>query len=360
MADPIHLFLISTPLQLINVIEAKRELNIPDESSVAIFITYSSNLITLKKIIDHRQWKEMHFIDDDVESLKKHEENFQNRNLLPVLKKAVSNLSKINTLIKKFNKVESLVVGYYFGMENLHIMNSIHYNRLYLLDDGIATIEVNARRKNKASFLKNQSLEFYLKTWVKKYLLGYKISHPKSVTFFTIYDMEVSPDDKLLKHTYSEVKTLIKGLEKTDEVFFLGQPLSEIHPEIVSEETYFDYLLKIKTYFNTSNLVYIPHRDELAEKCLRIEKDLRLTLKRIDLPVELFLLNQVRKPAVVSGFITSALPNCKEIFGAEIEIVAFRIQSQKVVSKTMVSTLENTYAYFEKIVSDKFKVVSID
>ncbi|MEO5603137.1 MAG: hypothetical protein ABIR06_19600 [Cyclobacteriaceae bacterium] len=360
MTEPINLFLISTPLQLINVIEAKRELNIPDEHSVAIFITYSSNLITLKKIINGSQWKEMHFIDDDIESLRKHEKNFKNRKILPVIKKAIANLAKIKSLIRKFKEVDRLIVGYYLGMENLHMMNNIRYKSLYLLDDGIATIEVNERRKNNTSFLKNQSIEFYLKTWFKKYIFGYKLSHPTSVNFFTIYDIAVGPNDSIVKHNYTEVKKLIKGLEKTDEVFFLGQPLSEIHPEIVTEETYLHYLREIKKYFSKSNLVYIPHRDELPDKCSRIEKTLSIPIKRLDLPIELFLLNQIKKPCLLSGFITSALPNCKEIFGDELEIIAFRINPQKVISKTMLVMVENTYAYFEKISNNKFKVISID
>ena len=359
MSEPVNLFLISTPLQLINVMEAKVELNIPHQNSVAIFLTYSTNLITLKRIIDSSQWKEMYFIDDDIESLKRHEQNFQDRKIFPVLKKALQNISKIKALINKFQHVDSLIVGYYLGLENLHIINKIHYNKLYLLDDGIATIEVNERRKSNISFLKNQSTEFFLKAWFKKNILGYVLDHPKSVTFFTIYDIQVAPRDKIIKHNYAEVKKLIKGLEKTNEVFFLGQPLSEIHPEIISEENYFGYLHRIKKHFNSQDLIYIPHRDENAEKVERLKELLDIPIRRIDLPVELYLLNQIKKPSVISGFITSALPNCKEIFGDELEIVAVRISGDKIISKTMLSMIDNTYTYFEKIAGSNFRVLSL-
>ena len=360
MNRPVNLFLISTPLQLVNVLEAKRELKISDESSVAIFLTYSSNLISIQKIIDRSQWKEIYFIDDDIESLRKHEENFRTRRLWPVLKKAVANYQKIKSLIKQFREVDALVVGYYLGLENLHIMNNIRYNSLYLLDDGIATIEINERRKKNISFLQHQSTEFYLKAWFKKYILGYDIKHPESVTFFTIYDIEVSPRDRLIKHNYREAKKQIKGLEKTNDVFLLGQPLSEIHPEIVSEATYFDYLLQVQEMWPHNSLVYIPHRDEASDKISRIENNLNIKVQRIELPIELFLLNQEKKPSLLAGFITSALPNCKEIFGNELEIVAIRISSDKVVSKPMVSMIENTYTYFEKISDKSFKIISLN
>jgi hypothetical protein len=219
---------------------------------------------------------------------------------------------------------------------------------------------VNERRKKNISFLKNQSLEFYMKIWFKKHVLRYNINHPESVIFFTIYDIEVRPGDHIIKHGYREVKKLIKGMAKTNQVFLLGQPLSEIHPEILTEESYFNYLAGIKHYFSGNELIYIPHRDELEEKLLRIESQADIPVKRIDLPVELFLLNQVQKPSVIAGFITSALPNCKEIFGSEVEIVSIRLDSNKIISKSMLAAVESTYTYFEKISDQKFNIISID
>ncbi len=360
MTDEINLFLISTPLQLINVIEAKKELNIPNEKSVAIFATYSSNLVSIKQIINQDEWSETHFIDDDPESLRKHEENFKERRFFPVLKKAIENLRKINALIERYKKVDSLVVGYYLGLENLHFINSISYNNLYLLDDGIATIEINERRKKNLSFLTNQSPEMFLKAWFKKYILGYRIAHPKSLTFFSIYKIDVAPNDRLVLHSYREIKKVLSNLEKTNELYFLGQPLSEIHPAIVAEETYFEYLKRIKLSFNQYALVYIPHRDELDSKVKKIETDLEIKVKRINLPIELYLLSEVKRPSVLAGFITSALPNCKEIFGDELEIVAIRIDRDKIISRTMVALVDGTYAYFEKIVDSRFKIQSFE
>lgn len=107
------------------------------------------------------------------------------------------------------------------------------------------------------------------------------------------------------------------------------------------------------------DLIYIPHRDENAEKIERVRALLDIHIRRIDLPVELYLLNQIKKPSVISGFITSALPNCKEIFGDELEIVAIRISGDKVISKTMLSMIENTYTYFQKIADENFKVLTL-
>ena len=360
MSDSINLFLISTPFQLINVIEAKKELNISNTSSVAVFMAYAVNLISIKKIIDRSQWKEIYFINEDVEILKKHEENLKKRRLLPVLKKVISNFNKIKEIIRKFNKIDNLIVGYYLNLENIHVMNSVKFKKLYLLDDGIATIEINNRRKMNMSFFKDQSRELYLKMAFKKYFLNYKIKHPPSVIFFTIYDIESRDSDTVIRHNYAEVKKLIQGLDKTEEVFFLGAPYSEIHPEVLSETDYFNYLKGIVDYFKSNRLIYIPHKDESFEKLERIKTDLNITVKIIDLPIELFLLNQKEIPMTISGMATSALPNCKEIFGKGIEIVAIRISSEKIINKSTIPAVENIYNYFDKIADCKFKVVSID
>ncbi|TAL60203.1 MAG: hypothetical protein EPN85_07685 [Bacteroidetes bacterium] len=360
MNNPVNLFLISTPLQLINVIEAKKELNISNESSVVIFMAYSINLTVIKKIIDPTLWKEIYFINEDLEALKKHEENFKKRRLFAVFRKAASNFSKIKKIVKQFERVDNLIVGYYLNLENLHVMNSVKFNKLYLLDDGVATIDINNRRKNNWSFFKNQSWELYFKMAFKKYFLNYRIKHPPAACFFTIYDIKQGLNDQVIRHTYKEVKKQIKGLSKTDEVFFLGGSYSEVHPEMLIETEYFDYLSKISNYFKPKHLIYVPHKDESSEKLERIKSDLNITVRVIELPIELFLLNQKEMPKTISGMTTSALPNCKEIFGEEIEIVAIKINSEKVVNKSSLAVLDEVYGYFDKISDDKFKVVSLD
>lgn len=352
-----NLFLLSTPLQLINVIEAKKHFRISNDSSVAIFFAYSANLTTISKILDKTEWREIYFIEDDVESQKKHEDSLKAGNFLAAIKKVKENHVKIKKLINQFQVVNNLFVGYYLGLENIHFVNSVKYERLILLDDGIATLEINRRRKNDISFLNAWTMEFLAKVLFKKFILGYRIWHPRSVIFFTVYNIVTAPKDYLEKHNYSEIRRLVGKKEKNEEIYLLGQPLSEIKPEILTEETYFNYIAQINERFKPNEVIYIPHRDEDRSKLDRLRKSFNLTIKVLDIPIELFLLQQPKLPKYLIGFITSAIPNCKEIFGESLQLYAIHINSSEIISKSMLPLVEDTYAYFDKISDANFKMI---
>ncbi len=352
-----NLFLLSTPIQLINVIEAKKRFNISTHSSVAIVSAYADNLITIKKILNKSEWREVYFIDQNVESQKEHEANLKAGNFLTAIKRVKQNFKILQSLIDQFSVVNNLFVGYYLSLENIHFVNSVRYEQLILLDDGIATLEINRRRKNNISFLNAWSIDFLAKVIFKKFILGYRIGHPKSVIFFSSYDIVTAPGDHLEKHNYNEIRRLVGKKEKTEDVYLLGQPLSEIKPEIVSEGTYFNYISRIKEYFSSNEVIYIPHRDEHQSKLDRVRESFGLTIKVLDIPIELYLLQQPKLPKYLVGFITSAIPNCKEIFGEGLELYAIRIKSSQIISKSMLPLVEDTYDYFDKISDDNFKVI---
>ncbi len=235
MRPPINLFLISTPLQLLNAIEAKKYFEVADETAVVIFLTYSNNLITINRILDKSEWAEVHFIDDNIERQKEHESNLIKRKWIPAIRKVLKSFDRLKHFIEKYNSVNLLFVGYYLGLENIHFINSVSYNRIVLLDDGIATLEINRIRKQNASFFSAWSVEFLLKALFKKFVLRYCLRHPKSVMFFTVYKMNVSENDSIVTHKYEQLQVLMLLKETSEDVVFLGQPLSEIDPVIISE-----------------------------------------------------------------------------------------------------------------------------
>lgn len=356
-----NLFLLSTPSQLINTVEAKLHFNITNESSVVIFNAYSTNLLPIKSILDRSEWREVYFIDDDFESQKRHEENLKGGiNFISSIKRVRENFKKLQALVKQFLVVENLFVGYYLGLENIHFINSIHYKRLILLDDGIATLEINRRRLKRTSFFNTWNIEFFGRTLFKYFILGYKLSHPKSATFFTAYNITPSANDFIIKNTYTAIKRLSLNKIRGEKIYFLGQPLSEEMPKILSEEVYFKYFEYVVHRFGAHNLVYIPHRDEDKLKLERLGKRFGVVIEFINVPFELFLLKQSELPNFIVGIITSAIPNCKEMFGDSFEIIALRINNQDIINKSMVTTVEDTYSYFETLVGSKFKIVSIN
>lgn len=355
-----NLFLITTPSQLINVLEAKEHFQVGHDSSVAIVNAYSTNLEPIKRLLNKTEWREIYFIEDDVESQKKHEENLKKRNPFLSLVKVFQTSSKFRKLIRQFAVVDSLFIGYYLGLENIHFANSVSYQRLILLDDGIATLEVNRRRKTNTSFLKAWNIEFLGRVLFKKLFLGYKLKHPHSVTFFTAYKIEPSPRDFVEVNDYKGIRKRAGQKQLTDEVIFLGQPLSEEMPKILTEEIYLWYMDWVVRYFKPHNIVYIPHRDEDKTKLSRLRNLFGLEIRNTDMPFELYLIKQDRLPYCVVGVITSAIPNCKAIFGESLEIVSVRIRDEHVINKSLLTTIQGTYEYFSSIADEKLKVISVE
>lgn len=355
-----NLFLISTPLQLINALEAKMHFQISNDSSVVIVNAYSTNLAPIKVLLANYEWREIYFIEDSVENQKKHEDNLKKKNPILGLKKVFQSSSKFNKLIKQFSVVDALFIGYYLGLENIHFANSVKYRRLILLDDGIATLEVNRRRKANISFTKTWNVEYLFRVLFKKLVLRYKLEHPHSVIFFTSYKIDPSPRDLVEKNEYSEIRRMTKAKESSEEVLFLGQPLSEEMPKILTEDTYLRYLDWIVKYIRPHKMIYIPHRDEDKVKLSRLQKLFNVEIRFIHMPFELYLMQQKKLPKCIVGVITSAIPNCKSIFGDSVDIIAIRIHSKDVINKALLTTVEETYSYFELISDEKLQVISVE
>jgi hypothetical protein len=354
-----NIFLLTTPSQLINVIEAKRHFNISANSSVAIINAYSTNLIQMKELLKQVEWSEIIFMEDDAERQKEHEQHLKNGNRLRAIKRVFQQSAKLKNLIRKYSIVKNLFVGYYLSLENIHIVNKVYYERLILLDDGIATLEVNRRRKNNISFLNAWNIEFLGRVLFKKFILGYKLNHPKSAVFFTSYNIETGPNDSIVNNDYSEIKRLVGHRETSNEVYFLGQPLSEEMPKIVTEEVYFRYIEFVMEKFKSQKVVYIPHRDEDRSKLERLKNAFNISILFNDIPFEIFLLKQPKLPRYLVGLITSAIPNCKAIFGEALNIQAIRINRSHIINKALITPVEETYVYFETLVDGKFRILSI-
>jgi len=359
MENQVNLFLISTALQIINANEAKAKFAISNQSAVLIVAAYSHNLVTIKKVIDYSQWKEVRYVNDDIDFIKNHEENIKNRKYISAFIVVISNLRKSLKIVSQYDRVEKLFVGNYANIDMLNLINHISYKSLILLDDGIGTIEVNERRKKNINYLKDFSGKLDMKAMVKKCLLGYRIYHPNNVCFFTIYDLKMRKGDTRVVNDFSETKKMINRKGHLNAVYFVGGPYSELHPILLTESNYFKYLIEIKTYFKDMDFIYIPHKAESSEKINKIKNYLNITVQPIDLPVELSLIGLPRFPLRLSGFVSSALVNCKLIFEKELTIVSIKINKRKIVNTDAWEDINKVYSYYATIADDNFRIVEL-
>jgi len=352
-------FLISTPLQLMNAMEARKYFNLSASVSKIIIMAYAANLEMIKKLLIEEEWASIHYLEESVERQKKHESNLNWTRLVFAFNELLERRKKLGDLVNRIGDIQYLFVGYYLSLENLHFINSTTHKEIVLLDDGIATLEINRRRTQKISVLDAWSFEFLFKALLKRIVFGYRLIHPKSVTYFTIYDLNIPPFDKIIVNDYSTVRKLMGNKSEANKVYFLGQPLSEIKPYIVKEERYIEYIVQVIKYFKPLKVIYIPHKDESVLKINRLKDQIGIEVQKIDVPFEWYLINVGHKPDKIAGLVTSALPNCKVLFGSEIEIISFRIKKDELIKSGITNSILDTYDYFEKLSDTNFKIVDL-
>lgn len=359
MNNSINIFLISTPLQLINAIEARHHFNLANSDAIIIINAYATNLTSIQNLLNNDDWASIIYVESSVEQQKEHESNLKNYKLYPVIKKLITSKKKLDSIISSVSKIRYLFVGYYLSLENLHFINSTSHEQIVLLDDGIATIEINRRRRSRQSLYSAWSIEFFVKALMKRVLFGYKLYHPDRVTYFSIYKIDVPQSDKLICNNYGFIRQQI-GLKSQSQIaYLLGQPLSEINPKIIEEEKYLYYVERIIEHLRPLRVIYIPHRDEDKSKVTRMINKLGIEILEIQVPFEWFLIHSIERPSKVAGLVTSALPNCKSLFGGEIEFISFKMKGEDYIRSGIIQSITGTYQYFEGISDDNFRVISL-
>ena len=145
--------------------------------------------------------------------------------------------------------------------------------------------------------------------------------------YWTIFDSRAQNNfDYLnLKQKLNSVK-----LQESDDVFFIGQPLSELN--ILSEQK---YLGVIESMSKKNRIIYFPHRRESKEKI----RQLSVSVHHSDVPLELELLNIGKRPKLIVGFYSTALYSLKLLYG---------INSCCIKVATGNKDIDDIYYFFEK------------
>lgn len=331
-----NLFVIDTPHQLLNAIEAVHSLQLTNNHLLVIRPTnaYNDRFMPLIKTSD---WVTVSFPSPFIDS-----KRWVEQSLGPIASRwyyRYLHFQRMHTMAKlaaRFRHVDKLFLGHYFAEEKpfmRHIANTVKYNTLYLLDDGTDTIDINERRhridssdhkapiKTSAAWMSAwKMIETHLRT---KHWNWYLAEAP-CVTFFTIYDLDVGKSDRLIRNTYSYLRS-VAALQHThmpDTVIFLGQCIAEGYFET---DAHFAFLSKIRQYFAKQELIYVAHPRESASCITRIREQLQCELWPASSVIEYDLIVRGVKPKVVAGFVSSALITLAYLMEPDVEVVCFHI-----------------------------------
>lgn len=300
------LFIIESPLQLLNAYEA---IHYFETKKFKILIRLSGdksndrqifNLLSFLKL-KHSSW---------IVKIKAKNKTFFDYLKIIIIKM----ITKV--IYKKYAKI--FIGNYESGFINT-ITKFIDQSHIILLDDGAKSIVIQSK------FHGNYNRDF-----------------------FSFYDLTPYENQTIYKNDFLKTKEKTASLKTLNSILFLGSKLSEIN--ITSEEYYIKLIDKISKYFNDDPIVYIPHREEKPEKLYKLIKLLpNLTVHSLDYPVELYGLYEAYPSKIVS-FYSTALFTMSKIY--DCESYAFKFDYSNYLNK---KNIDKVYEYYKK----EMKVVDI-
>lgn len=335
-----NLFVIESPLQLINALEAKEYYKLEPQECM-LYISRPDNKRTLLQI--QRNLNEDDWYNVKILGFGEGKVTWVTRQL--ALKNELKKLGRLN--------ISKIFLGDYRSDLMKALISSVSYNELIILDDGAATINTYHRILNKG--ITPSTKQNKIKAVINKILnLNYKEDIDTNVTFFTVFDISSYKNITVIKNEYKHLKSFLKEKKYENIVYFLGAPLVE-KKILQNKEVYFSYLKKINNYYQGLKVVYVPHRAEDNEKLMEIETKLNITIKKIDTPIEHYLCGQTTLPATIASFYSSALMTSHLIFKEYVKIQSFMIDKENLNPK-ICEDIHRVYSHYK----NNFEVISFN
>ena len=331
-----NLFVVDTPHQLLNAIEAAHSLQLKN-NHLLVLRPKSSGQDRFVQLIKKEDWASVGFPSPFIDS----------KLWVPKLFGPVAgrwyhrylHLQRMHTLAQlaaKFRHVDKLFLGHYFPEEKpfmRHIANTVTYNMLYLLDDGTDTVMINERRRKlesndrKAPIAKSTSRTSVWKTIemsLRAKYWNWHLAEAPRVTFFTVYDLDVRNGDRLLRNDYSYLRSLAprERIYMPDTVIFLGQCIADGY---FAMDLHSDFLSTVRDYFADKKLIYVAHPRESASCIDQIREQPGWEIWRSFSVIEQDLIIRGIKPKIVAGFVSSALITLAHLMDSDVEIVSFYV-----------------------------------
>jgi hypothetical protein len=303
-----NLFLVQTPFQLFNSIEAKNRFH-KDEKNILIVINKGNekNLNQITEIINYdTHWDEIIQIDFIT---------MWQRIFYPI---------SIKSKINKWNglKVSTIYVALYRNI-SAHIVNNVNHKKTIIYDDGNSMFKtvkfLNEKKKKSFSFLRELKDRLLLRNT--------KIDFLYQSTLFTLFDITSfqNIENRVIKNDFSYFKSKIKSLKKEKNIFFIG---SKMIDNGITKET-FEVALKIVIKFyekSNKEVYYVPHRYEDLEYLEKLAKKFNFTLMPFSSIIEFEFIRKGIDPYEVATFRSTAVDTLKIIYDTNIQIFSLPLE----------------------------------
>jgi len=143
--------------------------------------------------------------------------------------------------------------------------------------------------------------------------------------FYSIYNIK-NLDLKIEKNNFDLIKSFqVKQRVDKNLVFLLGSSIFQSKARIAN------YYLLLKDFIEANHkkkIIYFPHRGEIIDNNIKLFENFEI--RKIEEPIETYLLKSNVSPCLIAGFYTAALYNFKKILiNNDIEIMNINFDNSK-------------------------------
>ena len=278
MKENSNLFIVYSPLQVINSIEAIHHFNLKNN---ILLINYKprqdKNNTQMNDLVKYHDWD-------------------------AVIKVGTGGRrSKFLTYVKLIKKLKKQSYNYVFvaGFTSAiyTILANLKKNRLFIIDDGVGTI---AAYNN--NFAPNKPMKLRLKH-MRFWLFGIRTKFKDRIDLFTYFNLKSLPHVSVERNDLSWFRGKYTSNSITDDsIYFLGLPHED-------DEDHEKYAKKLDIFFQDQHhkVIYVPHRYEKIRKSLQTVFDRNtVEVRQLGMPVEMYFLTNNIMPKTVAGVGSSA------------------------------------------------------
>ena len=318
-----NVFIVRTPLQAFNAIEAKERFCQNQHNYIVIVYRNPMDKKLFETIILANEWSKIHYIK---------------------LKPHMKLLSFFRKLLKEMPRVEQCFLGDYSTIINYY-MNRIKYQKLILLEDGSSTIRrAELLEKKHFHILKktDYSPKNKLQIFLEK-LLKIDVYYYYNGVFFTIYNLKNQIE--LISNDYRYFKNSISSLPKKEVAFFIGSEIK--HRILVDVKTFEAYVSQVVQIYKQRDIdfYYILHRKEDELYMKELSERLNFKCLRFDTILELQFLKMNYIPCEVSTFLSTAVTTLHNLYPSTYKYYQLL---EKDIQPKLQDSIQKIYIQFKK------------
>lgn len=306
-----RLFLVANPTQYLNAVEFSH-ITPGFEDSIVIVTEYTKGIEEINKLDAAQKWKQVFLLD--LKTLPNPAANWRSWQSCWRFIKTSFNKTKPNELV-----IGNLgdAIFYSFYLQHKRKVASIT-----ALDDGTPTLNLIDARLQGAFYRTYhwRGLRILLKSILAFNTFLPRYSPPKSVTFFSLFNLELNRGDTFIQNNYSWLRSKIKSSGSENRIYFVGSHIVDRH--LVSESDFLDSLVQVKNLAEESGneLVYVHHRGESESVRNKIAE--RLKTIEFDQPLE-FVFVASPMPKGFMGHFSSALFTLSRLYPVPVKAFLF-------------------------------------